>query len=62
MRDSASTPSRLVSDKVGNDRFLSDLWFRDQSGFLLVGTIKAHEHETVKDLQQKGDWLVRFLK
>jgi hypothetical protein len=38
-------------DKVGNDRFLSKVWFRDQDGFLLVGTRKAREHETVKDVQ-----------
>lgn len=50
-RDSASTPSRLVFDKVGNDRFLSEVWFRDQEGLLLVGTKKAHEHEIVKDLK-----------
>jgi hypothetical protein len=50
-RDSVSTPSRLVFDKVGNDRFLSEVWFRDQDGLLLVGTKKAHQHEIVKDLQ-----------
>ena len=50
-RDKESTPSRLVFDKVGNDRVLSEVWFRDQDGLLLVGTKKAHEHEIVKDLQ-----------
>ena len=50
-RDSVSTPSRLVFDKVGNDRFLSEVWFRDQDGLLLVGTKKTHEHVIVKDLQ-----------
>ena len=49
--DSASTPSRLVFDKVGNDRFLSEVWFRGQDGFLMAGTKKAHEHEIVKELE-----------
>jgi len=47
-RDSSSTPSRVVFDKVGNNRFLSEVWFRDQDGYLLVGsTSKDHTHETV---------------
>ena len=47
-RESSSTPSRLVFDKVGNDRFLSEVWFPEQDGLLLVGsTSKDHTHETV---------------
>jgi len=38
-----------VFDKVGNEHFLSEVWFRDQDGLLLVGTKEEHEHEVVKD-------------
>ena len=47
-RDSSSTTSRLVFDKVGNDRVLSEVWLGDQDGLLLVGSnSKDHAHETV---------------
>ena len=62
MRDSSSTPSRLVFGKVGNEHFLSEAWLCDQAGLLLTGTKKEHEHETVKDLQQNADLLAEFLK
>jgi cytochrome c5 len=47
-RDNESTPSRIVFDKAGTDRVLSEVWFRDQDGLLLAGsTSKGHAHETV---------------
>jgi hypothetical protein len=48
-RDSESTPSRLVFDKVGTDLVLSEVWCRGQNGLLVYGAKKVHEHEIVKE-------------
>ena len=44
----SSNESRLVFDKVGDKDFLSEVWFPDEDGFLIMGTPEKHTHAVVK--------------
>lgn len=44
---SDSNGSNLVFDKVGGERFLSEVWLSDGDGFLVRGTQEDHEHQLV---------------
>ena len=39
--------AHVVFDKVGNDYFLSEVWFPEIDGYLLRVTKGKHEHRTV---------------
>jgi hypothetical protein len=38
---------RVVFDKVGEQRFLSEIWIPGQDGLQVRGTTQAHKHESV---------------
>lgn len=39
--------ARLVFDTVGDQRFLSEVWFAGQDGYLVRGTTEDHKHDVV---------------
>jgi len=44
----AGADPKLVFDKVGDTNYLSEVWFADVDGYLLLATKGPHTHQTVK--------------
>lgn len=49
--DTPSENLRLVFDKVGDRRFLSEVWFPRHDGLLIHGTAQQHKHDVLKSAQ-----------
>ena len=41
------TSGNLVFDRVGDERFLSEVWLPDDDGYLVRGTAEEHQHDVV---------------
>jgi hypothetical protein len=46
--EGTSDQARLVFDKIGNRALLSEVWFPNEDGFLLLATPQKHTHVVVK--------------
>ena len=44
----SSNAPRLVFDRVGDQSYLSEVWFPDKDGYLLTATSERHTHAIVK--------------
>jgi hypothetical protein len=47
------TEARITFDKVGDQYFVSEVWFPERDGFLLYGATEAHTHEYVVAIKKK---------
>ncbi len=43
---------RLVFDQVGEQRFLSEVWFPGEDGLLVRSTTERHRHESIESGQE----------
>ena len=49
--DAPSDNLRLVFDRIGDRRFLSEVWFPKSDGLLVHGTPQEHKHDVLKSGQ-----------
>jgi hypothetical protein len=42
------TSGNLVFNRVGDERFLSEVWLPGEDGYLIYGSAQPHQHEIVK--------------
>ena len=43
-----ATSGNLVFDRVGDERFLSEVWLPGEDGYLVRGTAEEHQHDIVE--------------